>query len=166
MEKEEGEGQHKGKWAGKLAAKLTGPKAEQIWPFFQDYCNFHKWHPTLDVCRRVEGVEGQPGCVRYCAGGEVAVSWVKEKLLAIDPIERTLSYEIVDNNAGFGSYVATFAVLPEPDGDGCTIEWSFVADPVEGLTQAGLVSYLDSLLQAMAKKMGEDARELGQRQSQ
>ncbi|RWR82698.1 lachrymatory-factor synthase-like protein [Cinnamomum micranthum f. kanehirae] len=147
MEKEEWQQQRK--WVGKLTAKLTGPKPDQVWPFFQDYSNFHKWHPTLDVYQQVEGLHGHLGCVRYCAGtslsssngGEETLSWAMKKLVAIDPIGRTLTYEVIDNNTGLGAYVATFTVLSEPE-DGCTIERSF----------------------AMAKKMAEDA--LGQTQSQ
>ncbi|KAJ8641050.1 hypothetical protein MRB53_017744 [Persea americana] len=167
------EEQQQGKWTGKFTAKLTGPKADQIWPFFQDFCNFHRWHPTVDVCQCVEGEQGQPGCVRYCAGtlsssdgGEKTISWVKEKLVAIDPIGRTLTYEIIDSNSGLGGYVATVAVLPEPN-DGCTIEWSFEADPVEGWTREAFVSFIvESTFQKVVKRMEEDALGLGQKQSQ
>ena len=52
----------------------------------------------------------------------------------INPIERCISYEIMENNVGFKSYMATIEVLPiNGDGqNGCKIEWSFVADPIEG----------------------------------
>ncbi|KAJ6862514.1 hypothetical protein NC652_039381 [Populus alba x Populus x berolinensis] len=65
---------------------------------------------------------------------EIKISWAKEKVLVINPIERCISYEIMENNAGFKSYVATIEVLPiNGDGqNGCKIEWSFVADPIEG----------------------------------
>ena len=71
----------------------------------------------------------------------------------IDPIERCLSYEVIDSNIGFKSYVATSKVLPINNGGGCKIEWSFVADPIEGMSQEGLASYIDHSIQFMAKKM-------------
>jgi len=51
-----------------------------------------------------------------------------------NPIERCISYEIMENNVGFKSYVATIEVLPiNGDGqNGYKIEWSFVADQIEG----------------------------------
>ncbi|CAN6710789.1 unnamed protein product [Malus baccata var. baccata] len=79
---------------------------------------------------------GQPGVIRYAslypdAFGKTSLSaddhghhddqrsikWVTEKLLAIDPIERCLSYEVVDNNMGFKSYVGTMQVLSVNDRD-------------------------------------------------
>lgn len=67
--------------------------------------------------------------------------WVKEKLIMIDPTKRCLTIEIIDNNMGFKSYVATMEVLPingpgNDDHDAhaavCKIMWLFVCDPVEG----------------------------------
>ncbi|XVE97592.1 hypothetical protein REPUB_Repub03eG0032700 [Reevesia pubescens] len=57
------------KWEGKAtAAKLKGSKAEQIWPFLEEFCNLDKLFPDVDTCYRVEGIPGQPGLVRYYAG--------------------------------------------------------------------------------------------------
>ncbi|RXI07701.1 hypothetical protein DVH24_005474 [Malus domestica] len=105
-------------------------------PLLADFCNLHKWFPILDTCYQVEGVPGQPGVIRYAslypdAFGKTSLSaddhghhddqrsikWVTEKLLAIDLIERCLSYEIVDNNIGFKSYVGTMQVLSVNDRD-------------------------------------------------
>ncbi|WCJ29502.1 Polyketide cyclase/dehydrase and lipid transport superfamily protein [Euphorbia peplus] len=94
---------------------------------------------------KVEGEAGKPGVVRYCSSASSGM-WVKEKLLMINHAERCLSYEIVDNNMGFKSYAATFQVL-----DDSKIEWSFVADPVEGMGLQDLESYADECLQFMAK---------------
>ena len=80
------------------------------------------------------------------------IKWAKEKILAIDPVQRCLTYEVVENNMGFKSYVATLKVLPI-EGDGCKIEWGFVSDPVEGWSCQGLKSYVESTLQSMAKKI-------------
>ncbi|CAK9180934.1 unnamed protein product [Ilex paraguariensis] len=153
----------KPKWEGKATAKLKGLAASQVWPLLEDFCSFNKWIPTIDTCYQVEGVNGQPGLFRYCAatissssdGSEKSIKWCHEKLLEIDPIQRCLSYEVLDNNLGFKSSVSKMEVLPT-DGDeqhGCEIEWSFVADPVEGLTFEGLLAYFDSSLQGVAENM-------------
>lgn len=84
-----------------------------------------------------------------------SIKWVTDKLLAIDPIERCSSYEIVDNNMGFKSYVGTMQVLSVNDRDcaSCKIDWSFVCDPIEGWRFEDFLSFCGSILQSMAKKI-------------
>ncbi|GAV65524.1 Polyketide_cyc2 domain-containing protein [Cephalotus follicularis] len=157
----------KHKWEGKSVVELTGATADQIWPLFADFCNVHKWYPQLDTCYHVEGVQGRPGLIRYCASttdtsfkssDNTTIKWVKERLLTIDPIKRCLSYEVVDNNMGLLSYMATNKVLPVQGRNGCKIEWSFVADPVPGMSFQDLASYTESSLRFMARKMKESLR--------
>ncbi|KAL5850502.1 hypothetical protein ACOSQ4_008515 [Xanthoceras sorbifolium] len=160
------------KWEGKASAEIASLKAEQVWSCLEDFCNLHKWLPVLDTCSQVEGVPGQPGLIRYCTSTQISSSsdgkddddqkssttttkWANEKLLMIDPIQRCLSYEVIDSNVGFNGYVATVNVSPI-DGGGCTIEWSYVADSVDGWRPEDLASYIDYCLQYMAKKMEEE----------
>ena len=99
-------------------------------------------------------------------GSDGDTKWAKEKLLMIDPIQRCFSYEIVDNNIGFRSYVATIKVLPmisDDKAEGCKIECSFVCDPVEGWTFEGFYSFVQSSLQSIAEKIelpGSDSHEV------
>ncbi|XP_059643153.1 lachrymatory-factor synthase-like [Cornus florida] len=151
------------KWEGKSTVKLRGPTPDEVWPLLEDFCSINKWLPGIDTSYQVEGVHGQPGLIRYCAstvtsssdGDEKTVSWCKEKLLSIDPIKRCFSYEVLENNVGFNSYVATMDVLPINGDDelGCQIEWSYVADPLDGWTQEFLDSYIKSSLHEMAEKL-------------
>ncbi|KAF7830106.1 lachrymatory-factor synthase-like [Senna tora] len=144
------------KWEGKISAQVGNTEAEQVWPLLADFCNFHKWFP-MDTCRQVDG---EAGVIRYCEGtlrdeGEERRVWAKEKLLVLDPIQRYVTYEVVDNNMGFKSYVATMKVLPKlkDEEGGCKIEWSFVCDLVEGWTYEALLSYFHSSLNYMVNKM-------------
>ncbi|XP_058780697.1 lachrymatory-factor synthase-like [Vicia villosa] len=154
-------------WEGKLTVQLTTISPEQAWPALEDFCNLHKWIP-INTCYHVEGVQGQPGLVRYCSStvkavvedavseSETTVKWAKEKLLMMDPVQRCLSYEVVENNMGLESYVATLKVVSvEGDGEsvGCLIEWGFVCDPVEGGSLEDFESYLEYCLRFMAKKI-------------
>lgn len=148
------------KWEGKATAKLRKPTAEAVWPLLQDFCTLHKWLPSIDTCFKVDGADGERGLVRYCAAaapgdGEPAVKWCREKLTAIDPVEKRLSYEIMENNMGFKSYESTLRVVPIDGGDdlGCQIEWSFVADPVEGLSCDDLAAYVGICIRGMAENM-------------
>ncbi|KAG8375612.1 hypothetical protein BUALT_Bualt10G0118500 [Buddleja alternifolia] len=158
----EAEADHHSKWEGKSTAKLHKSTAEEVWPLLEDFFSIHNWLPSIDACYKVEGgVEGQHGLVRYCAatlppqtdGGDAVVNWCHEKLIAIDPIDKCLVYEVLDNNMGFKSYRSTLKVIEMKGGDelnGCQIEWSFLADPVEGLSYEDMVAYLDISLQGMA----------------
>lgn len=148
------------KWKGKAIEILAGPKAEQVWPFLEDFFGLNKWFPTLTTCLPVEGISGQPGCVRYCAGfktpvnnGDEVVNWTKQKLLSIDHTVLTFSYSIIEGNVGFNSYIATVKVVPKEDG--CNIEWGYEVEPVEGWTLGDLDTFISSGLQVMAKRMEE-----------
>ncbi|KAL6011773.1 hypothetical protein ACLOJK_002238 [Asimina triloba] len=153
----------KPRWEGRASVHVSGATPDQLWPFLQDFTGLHKWLPSLAVCRLAEGVPGQPGCVRYCTSASndsdgTFTLWAKEKLLSIDPIRRSLSYEVIDSNLGFGWYVATVKVVEEEGRGGCVMEWSFVSDPVEGWSLEGLISYIDASLKAMAERMQEALR--------
>ncbi|KAK9705887.1 hypothetical protein RND81_07G089800 [Saponaria officinalis] len=151
-----------GKWQGKASAKLINVKAKQVWPLLGDqFCSLNKWFPTLEICTRVEGDEGEPGCVRYCAGFKTHivnpekghVNWTKQKLLSKDQEKMTFTYSIIDGNVGFESYVSKVSVVPRVDG--CVIEWEYEVEPVVGWKLADLDSFIGGGLLVMAKKMEE-----------
>ncbi|OWM86595.1 lachrymatory-factor synthase [Punica granatum] len=160
------------KWKAKVSTlALEMATADQIWPLLLDFFNLHQWFPSLAMCRGVHGTNGEPGAIRYCTGFSLSassidsqptkydlgnkdksdpVNWSKEKLVSVDHVKRSLSYEIVEN-IGFKSYVSTIGVVPR--GDGCLIEWEIVVDPVEGWELDDLVSKYEMGLKGMAKNM-------------
>ncbi|KAK7351502.1 hypothetical protein VNO77_11014 [Canavalia gladiata] len=153
------------RWEGETWVELQGITAEQVWPFIEDFCNIQKLIP-IETCFQLEGVHGQPGLIRYCAltiaddadPEKTVMKWAKEKLVVIDPIQHRLTYEVLDNNMGLKSYVATIKLLPIiSDGNSkptdCKIQWSFACDPVEGWTFEALFSLIQSFNQSTAKKM-------------
>ncbi|PWA56554.1 hypothetical protein CTI12_AA417710 [Artemisia annua] len=151
------------KWEGKVTTTLTKASANEIWPLFIDFFNFHKWFPNLSTCYGVHGLNGDVGATRYCAGfalpnndGSIEqVSWSKERLVAVDTNQMSMSYEMVDCNVGFKSYLSTIKIVPT-GAKGCVVEWSFEVDPVEGLTYEFLVQKYQNGLDQATKKM-EDA---------
>ncbi|GAV89762.1 Polyketide_cyc2 domain-containing protein, partial [Cephalotus follicularis] len=153
--------EHQPKWEGKAREELSSTPAEQVWPLLQDFFGLNKWFPTLATCLPVEGISGQPGCVRYCAGfktpvdnnNEETVNWTKQKLLSIDPSDMTFSYSIIDGNVGFKGYISTVKVVPKEDG--CSIEWKYEVEPVQGWRLEDLDTFISSGLQVMAKRMEE-----------
>lgn len=155
--------QESSKWEGEIIVELKTLTPQQVWPLIADFCSLDKLCPHLEKCYLVEGVLGEPGMIRCCEssnfGGEGAAKYAKERLLMIDPSNMCLSYDIVDNNAGFKSYVATMRLFPVINGDDgkcwCKFVWNFVADPVDGFTLEALLELLNGIAQAMAKKMEE-----------
>lgn len=155
------------KWEGEVSAEVTAAEPQEVWPLIADeFCSLHKWIP-IDTCHHVAGVPGQPGLTRRCAtthtpseAAAPSTKWADERLILIDPTEHVLSYEILDNNFGFKSYVATFKLLPTGDG-GCRIVWSFVADPIEGWPLDEFLKYLQFSVQHMAEKMGDFLQKSG-----
>ncbi|KAL3330360.1 hypothetical protein AABB24_034278 [Solanum stoloniferum] len=156
------------KWEAKVSTTLQKASANQIFSLFKDFFGLNKWFPSLSTCYGIHGENGEVGCIRYCTGfslppesagvvtGEAPVSgWSKERLVAINPIERILSYEMVDCNIGFKSYFSTVKIVPNGvDGqDGCEIEWFITVDPVEGMRLEDLVNKYDVGLQGMGKNM-------------
>lgn len=154
------------RWEGEFSAKVKSRSAEEIWALVKDFFNLHKRFPSLSTCYGIYGTNGEPGCIRYCAGFSIpssdgsasvsALSWSKEKLVAVDDVERSLTYEIVDSSIGFNSYVSTIRVLNLNDEDGCVIEWSFAVDPVQGLVKEDLLGKYHAGLQLMANKMEDE----------
>ncbi|AEC07750.1 putative polyketide cyclase/dehydrase, START-like domain superfamily [Arabidopsis thaliana] len=151
------------KWLAKVSVTLTKAKPDEIWPLFTDFFNLHKWLPTLATCHGVHGNNGEQGCIRFCSGFSIgsngvdsAARWSKEKLVAVNPVERVMRYEIVESNTGFESYVSTVKILPRGE-DGCVIEWSFTVDPVRGLSLENLVKKYEKALEIITKNMEEDA---------
>ncbi|KAI3677268.1 hypothetical protein L1987_86891 [Smallanthus sonchifolius] len=160
------------KWEGKSSEGLRGITAEQLWPLFEDFCTIHKWVPAhSEKCRQGEGAYGEPGLSRYCVFTKESSSalsngtdkaptkWCNEKLLSMDPVQRTLSYEVTENNLGFKSYVANVKVIEIVGG--CKIEWSFVADPVEGMGLEDLRGFLESNLKTVAEGMRKELQATG-----
>ncbi|CAO2841882.1 unnamed protein product [Amaranthus hypochondriacus] len=159
------------KWHGKACVELSDAKAEDVWPFLADFCSLNKWFPTLETCIRVEGVNGEPGCVRYCAGFKTHIehadgnhfNWTKQKLLSINPENMTFTYSIIDGNVGFNSYVSKVTVLPRADG--CAVEWVYEVEPVDGWRLENLDQFIGNGLNVMAKRM-EEALKTGAQQTE
>ncbi|KAF0916791.1 hypothetical protein E2562_011622 [Oryza meyeriana var. granulata] len=146
-------------WRGEVEATLPATPAAAAWPHLASFCSIHRYMPGVDTCERVAGEDGLPGCVRYLttygATGEVAL-WARQELLELDDTARRIRYTVLDNNMGFGRYVATLRLL-EIDGDGeegaCKILWAYDCEPVKGMNEEGLVGILDISVKGIANKI-------------
>uniref|UniRef100_A0A0E0JMX5 Bet v I/Major latex protein domain-containing protein n=1 Tax=Oryza punctata TaxID=4537 RepID=A0A0E0JMX5_ORYPU len=151
-------------WRGEVEATLLATPAAAAWPHLASFCSIHRYVPGVDTCERVAGEDGRPGCVRYLttygATGEVAL-WAREELLELDDTARRIQYSMLDNNMGFGRYVATLRLL-EIDGDGeegaCKISWAYDCEPVRGMNEEGIVGFVTNCVKSIANKIEEAVR--------
>ncbi|KAK1315066.1 Lachrymatory-factor synthase [Acorus calamus] len=147
-------------WEGKTTTTLTNTTADQAWSLMKNFTDLQKILPELQTCYKVEGVDGEPGCVRYAAGkvlspgGKKLFVWAKERLIETDPKNHFYRYEIVESNIGFRRYFGQLGVEEGGGGGGgCVIEWSYVADPIEGWTKEEFDGFLRGGLKAMARRI-------------
>ncbi|KAF6988646.1 hypothetical protein CFC21_006139 [Triticum aestivum] len=162
-------------WQGAVEALLPSTPAAAAWPHLASFCALHRYLSGVDVCKRVAGEDGHPGCVRYVASraapapGEedqdqheaapaAIATWAREELLELDDAARRLSYAVVGSNMGFGRYVATMMVVEEEtEAAGCKLVWEFECEPVQGWSRDGLVGYLETTVKGMAARIVEAA---------
>ncbi|WCJ29501.1 Polyketide cyclase/dehydrase and lipid transport superfamily protein [Euphorbia peplus] len=159
------------KWESEETAKVTGITSEQVWSLLSDFCNLQKYFPYIDTCIKLHGEDGKPGLVRRSTtntesrefmadadADEKSVNWSSERLVMINHQEKCLAYEMLENNMGVKSYVATFKVVDDLDGgdhlgNGCSISWSYVGDPLDGLTLQEYAVQRNFVLQLMVQKI-------------
>jgi hypothetical protein len=152
-------------WEGAVEALLPSTPATAAWPHLASFCALHRYLSGVDVCERVAGEDGRPGCVRYVASRpapeqeqeQPEAKWAHEELLELDDAARRLSYAVIGGNMGFGRYVATMTVAEEAETAGCRIVWEFECEPVQGWTRDGLVGYLQDAVKGIAGRIEEAA---------
>ena len=91
--------------------------AEKIWELIGQFNGLPGWHPAAESSELEDG--GQQRRIQIAGGGGEIV----EKLLKLDDNNYEYSYSIVDSPLPVADYVSTLKVVPDEDGEGCTIEW-------------------------------------------
>jgi hypothetical protein len=113
-------------------SEIVDATADEAWDILGDFGGAARWAgPTLESCT----VEGSGvGAVRRMVGGGLAIA---ERLVAYDPEERTLAYDVVGPTPlPISDYVSTIRVLPEGDGR-CRIEWIGRFEPAGAPAEVG-----------------------------
>uniref|UniRef100_A0A0C9S7S2 TSA: Wollemia nobilis Ref_Wollemi_Transcript_12879_957 transcribed RNA sequence n=1 Tax=Wollemia nobilis TaxID=56998 RepID=A0A0C9S7S2_9CONI len=139
------------RWSGLVRRAIKSPP-EIVWKLSADFLGAIKYAEMIDTCELVEGEKNAVGCVRFCKGPELET---KEKLIAIDPLNRCYTYTITDNNLGLEGYKATFQLITMSNGSG-VIEWRFEADPsspigTEEKFKIQMSSLLEKLIQGLER---------------
>lgn len=112
----------------------------------------------VERCTDLIGQEGQPGYVRLVSGfmfpqpdGER--SWIRERLVCMDPESHYYSYRMEGSNVGFDGSVNSLKLIDY--GDGSTlVRWSFELDPIEGeMEEEKIVDYLGFLYKSCINRI-------------
>lgn len=102
-------------------------KATDVWEKLADFGGLDGWMPGVGKCE----VEGDGvGAVRTISMGPVKIV---ERLEAIDPAARSLSYSLLEGPMPLENYLATIAV--SETGAGCRVDWSARFDLPEGVAE-------------------------------
>ena len=83
--------------------------------------------------------------------------------MAVDHEDRALVYEVLENNIGFESYVATMRIVPnsgDTRGEFFGVEWSFAVDPIEGWSLDGMSRLYEETLENIVNKMKDSLANL------
>ncbi|XP_057813903.2 lachrymatory-factor synthase-like [Cryptomeria japonica] len=128
-----------------------------FWKLSADFVNVQKYGAHLIACEHVEGEINAVGCVRLCRGPEL---WAKEKLVAIDPLNYSYTYQVIDCNFGIEGYTSTFNVenAGDGDGEGNVIEWRFDVGACKSCTKEEFVGFISSKLEQMIQGLDEMAK--------
>eukprot|EP00250_Pteridium_aquilinum_P006154 c16126_g1_i1 orf=190-981(-) len=136
--------------------KQTTASVDDTWELASKFFGLKLWIPGLQVCDKIKGEEGTPGCIRYCASAINAsdnessprrLVWVKEELLAWNPVTKEYSYTILDSNLGLENYKATISVSDPCHDRRALVTWNVEFNPVHGRNEEEFLRYIRRLLE-------------------
>ena len=131
---------------------------EVVWKMVRDFNGLPKWHPGIVDSELEEGTD--VGCVRHftLAGG----AKMRERLLGISDIDRTVAYSILETGMKLKNYIAVIRVAPVVATGQTFAEWSAVFDvtdpAAEDETTATVYGVFSSGLESL-RNLGFDRRE-------
>ncbi|MGW1787153.1 SRPBCC family protein [Streptomyces sp. NPDC002143] len=107
--------------------------ADELWSVIRQFNGLPTWHPAIRSSKIVEGdSEFTPGVVRCLTGTDGSV--FRERLLALDDAQCTLTYEIIASPLPVRGYRSTLQVSPVTDTGGAFLTWSATFDAADGHT--------------------------------
>lgn len=108
--------------AKSYASAVIPASVEQVWAVVRDFDGLPQWHPAISSSSLADGARPtEVGAVRELAlpdGGQI-----REQLVALDDVERSLSYEMLEGPFPIRSYRATVRAFPVSGGQQCFVEW-------------------------------------------
>jgi len=103
--------------------------ASEIWKIVGNFQGLADWHPLIEKSAPEEG--GKKRRLTLPDGGIVI-----EELIEQDDGTKIQVYEIRESKLPLTGYRATIKVSDDPDGKGCTVEWSGSFEPTSSEKEA------------------------------
>ncbi|RRO18377.1 SRPBCC family protein [Saccharopolyspora rhizosphaerae] len=104
------------------ASAVIEAPVEKVWEVVRDFNGLPAWHPAIGSSEIEGGLDAAAvGCVRRLAlgdGGEV-----RERLVALDDVARSYTYEFVTSPFPVRSYRSTIHVVPVTESGHTFVEW-------------------------------------------
>ncbi|WOG94020.1 hypothetical protein DCAR_0313310 [Daucus carota subsp. sativus] len=113
--------------------------------------------PMIERCTGLDGHDDAPGYIRLVSGfmfpqEDGDRSWIKEKLVSMEPLSHTYTYKMLASNVGLDGSVNTLKLLDY--GDGCTlVSWSYEINPLEGACEDNLIDFLGFLYKSCINRI-------------
>lgn len=111
----------------------------------------------IERCTDLDGKEGIPGYVRLVSGfmfpeEDGDRSWIKEKLISMEPSSHSSVYKMEASNVGLDGSVNSLKLTDY--GDNSThVNWSFEINPLEGACEDDLIDYLGFLYKSCINRI-------------
>ncbi|KAF6153483.1 hypothetical protein GIB67_027350, partial [Kingdonia uniflora] len=157
----------KAKWHGSVGG-LVGAPIEKVWTIVSQSSRLPEWMPMVENYTNLAGEEGFLGYVRLVSGfmfpqDDGDRSWIKERLIFMDPSSFSYAYEMVLSNVGLDGSVNSLKLSDY--GDGSTlVHWSFDINPIEGGCEDSIIDYLGFVYKSCISRIQgviESAQESG-----
>nr|XP_010923247.1 uncharacterized protein LOC105046377 [Elaeis guineensis] len=113
--------------------------------------------PMVENCTRLDGEEGVPGYVRLVSGfmfpqDDGERSWIKERLVLMDPASFSYVYRLEASNVGLDGSVNSLQLVDYGE-ETTLVDWSFEIDPVQGAQEETIIYYLAFLYKSCINRI-------------
>jgi len=116
--------------------------AEQVWQLIGHFNALPDWHPAIEKSEVKGKGKGSVRTLKLVGGGTI-----EEKLEQLDDNGHAYSYTIVSSPLPVANYSATIRVHPNPDGEGCTVEWASDFEAA-GVPQSDAMATMQNIYQS------------------
>lgn len=111
-----------------VRSTIVDAPLEAVWAFLRDFNAHDQWHPAVAVSRIEDGRQpDEIGCVRRFRLADGAE--LREQLLALNDLDHSFTYCILESPVPLVGYVATVALKPVTDGNRTFWHWRCTFNP-------------------------------------
>lgn len=144
------------KWKGS-AKGIVDASIDKVWTLVSKTDRLAEWMPMIERCTHLEGNEGIPGYIRLVSGfmfpqDDGDRSWIKEKLVSIDPSSYSYVYKMEACNVGLDGSVNSLKLIDYGD-NSTLVTWSFEINPLLGANEDNLTDYLGFLYKSCINRI-------------